>query len=260
MPFVLIPVIITGLLGAGFILFKLNNDVVYLYTPNESAALSDRAQLVENFKTLEGFDPTRTLDLHLSARVIITHNGNGSIWNDNSLREIFSLDESIHKIKTESGISFEDVCAKSVKNECVESEGLVLIKNSTAHVHFPFSEKYFGPGEPPKRIFLGYLLGDVTTDESGYITKVSAIQLVYHLDDRYLDDRSWIEEFGKNMRDHSYNHIKVYFAHSFSIEEELAKVTKDIIPYYAITFAVLATFSIIATMLKDPVRSQPILG
>jgi len=59
--FVIVPIIITALLGLGYIHFKINNDFVYLYSTSDGPTVRANENLVQYFTQDENgkFDPSR---------------------------------------------------------------------------------------------------------------------------------------------------------------------------------------------------------
>ena len=255
--FIIIPVIMAAGLGGGFALMKQETNVEYLFTPQNSQARKDQSRLHEDFADVKDYSPSRSLDLDLVVRVIVSHQTDNSIWNQESLDEIFKLDEDIKAI-TANNTDFESVCKPSNSSgSCVET-GLDLL-NDTLDLKFPVHEVQPGPDLDPVPLFLGYLLGGVTTEDNDDIKDVQAVQLVYYLEDTD-EGRAWADEVIRELANRTFTNIKIERWHYYSIEEELESNTVRIVPYFSITFSVLITFSIWATFLLDQVRSKPWLG
>ena len=259
-PFIIVPVVVAAALGGGFAFLRQERDVEYLYTPQNSQARIDQDRLQQDFN-IDNYSPSRSLDLDLVARLIITSKEGDSVWDDDSLQEIFSLDDFItNDVGTDDNKRFVDVCRKSFtglgQRVCL-GNGLDLVR-TTKDLTFPEHEIPAGPGQDPIPVFLGYLLGGVTT-ESGKVKDVEAIQVAYHLKDDG-DGRAWAEELIAKIAEREYSHIQVKRWHYYSIEDELAANTVRIVPFFSITFTVLISFSITATMLLDQVRAKPWLG
>ena len=126
-------------------------------------------------------------------------------------------------------------------------------------ITYPFLEMQTGSASPT-RIFLGHILGGVEQDQDGFVSRVSAMQLNYFLKTSN-ETRKWTDAFEDELlKRYSYVAIDVKVWTFYSIERELGKTTQRILPYMMGAGLILVIFSMLASMLFDPVRSKPLLG
>ena len=143
------------------------------------------------------------MELDLVNRVIISHKTKDSIWNQEALDEIYELDEFIRMINV-NGTDYNGLCLKS-SDECAEN-GLALLKN-TRDLSFPVHEINIGPRSDPIPVFLGHLLGGVTTNDDDSIGDVSAIHLAYHVEDTEMG-REWASKFITELATRNFTHLQ----------------------------------------------------
>lgn len=110
--------------------------------------------------------------------------------------------------------------------------------------------------------------GGTTLNEDGTIAVVPSIHLVYFVtsDTKRQDARgaAWEETFleavGKAEDGGLFKHISVARFASKTLDHELEKNTRTVVPFFGSTFALMAIFSIVTCMMGDNVRSKPWLG
>ncbi len=257
-PFVIIPVIVAAISCGGFAFMTRETDSVYLFTPEKSNARTDQDRLKNEFHSKSCFNPDSSLEQDVLARVIISPKAGGDLWTQSILDGIFKLDYDIKAIiaKDQSRtITFQDVC-KQKDNACFDN-GLNIFKNGM-QITYPYYKQII-PAHDPVKVFLGQILGGVTTNSNDVITHVSAIQLTYYLETSD-DTRTWADAFVDILLKANYNSFNIHIWTFYSIENELAENTNRITPYFSITFTILCSFSPMACTLFDPVRSKPCLG
>ena len=169
-----------------------------------SQARQDQSKLKAEFTDIEDFDPARRFELDLVSRVIISHKTKDSIWDQETLDEIYKLDDFIQAIAV-NGKDYGNLCLKS-SNLCT-GNGLDVLK-TTRDLTFPVHEIKIGPGLDPVPVFLGYLLGGVTINNDDSIVDVAAIQLSYYVEDTEIG-REWASKFITELDERKFTHIQV---------------------------------------------------
>ncbi len=257
-PFVVLPVIVAAISCGGFAFMTRETDVEYLFSPENSKARTDQDRLQDEFDSKNLFSPDRSLEQDVIARLIIIPTSGDNLWTQDILDDIFDLDSDIKAFTVKDGsrtINYGDVCIQK-DNACFDN-GLSLFKNGT-QITYPYYEQTI-PAHDPVKVFLGQIIGGVTTDSHDVITNVSAMHLSYYLDNTD-DSRIWSDAFIDIMLDTNYNLFDIKVWTFYSIENELAKNTERITPYFSVTYTILSTFAVTACTLFDPVRSKPWLG
>ena len=169
-----------------------------------SQTRQDQTKLRAEFKDIKDFDPVRSIELDLVSRVIISHITRDSIWDQETLDEVYKLDEFIQTIVV-GGKDYGNLCLKS-SNLCA-GNGLSVL-NTTHNLTFPVHEIDIHPGLDPVPVFLGHLLGGVTTSGDDSIVDVAAIHLTYYVEDTELG-REWASKFIKELDKRMFTHIQV---------------------------------------------------
>ncbi len=192
-PFVIIPVIVAVISCGGFAFMKRETDVEYLFTPEKSNARTDQDRLKNEFHSKSVFSPDRSQEQDVLARVIIRPKFKDNLWTQDILDDIFKLDSDIKNIIAKDGsrtINYDKVC-KQKNNACFDN-GLSLLKNGM-QLTYPYYKQII-PAHDPVKVFLGQILGGVTTDSNNVITHVSAMHLGYYLETSD-DTRKWTDAF-----------------------------------------------------------------
>ncbi|KAJ8959876.1 hypothetical protein NQ318_011611 [Aromia moschata] len=111
--------------------------------------------------------------------------------------------------------------------------------------------------------------GGTERTEDGLITSVPSVQLVYfgNADSKKFDKQgsAWEDAFLDLIEDIQdkrdiFKHIRIARFASRTLDHELEKNTKSVVPYFSSTFIIMALFSVITCMMLDWVRSKPWLG
>jgi predicted RND superfamily exporter protein len=69
-----------------------------------------------------------------------------------------------------------------------------------------------------------------------------------------------LDAVGKAQDEGLFKHIRIARFASRTLDHELEKNTRSVIPYFSSTFAIMALFSVVTCMMTDWVRSKPWLG
>ena len=269
-PFLLLPVLLAGALGAGFVFLTEEQSVENLFTPENGQAKTDRKTVEELFAEHGDND---TLVTHLtrlgrSGNVIIRRNDGGNILTKTSMEEILILHETIMNISilhNDQEYTYTDLCVKL--NDVCNDNAILSVYNynssmvTTTILTYPLYNSNDGT-----IFFLGGGLGGVKfeSDSTDEVFSAEALQLSYFLryEDSMDDQRSalWEDKFLKVVEAFTTTEIRVTREVSSTLETELDKASANVIKDFSITFTLLITFSIWSCVMFDWVRSKPWLA
>ncbi|XP_070065886.1 patched domain-containing protein 3 isoform X2 [Drosophila virilis] len=204
--------------------------------------------------------------------IVIPKDGDENMLRREIFMELRQLDNLIQNATTTydgDTFSYKDNCARW-ENECFENDILNLdalmddIESGQLNLTFPIM---FNPVTWDAHAFPVFFGGTKLTEDN-YIISVPAIQLVYFVtaDTKRQDAKGaeWEETFlrvvGKAENSGMFKHISVSYFASRTLDHELEKNTKTVVPYFSSTFLLMGLFSIITCMMGDAVRSKPWLG
>lgn len=273
--FVIIPVMITLLCMTGYQQLKYQIDPEYLFSPINGEGKAERAVVEQYFKVnyTHRFNVGRITRPGRFGRVIvIPKDGDENMLRREIFMELRQLDNLIQNATTTydgDTFTYKDNCARW-ENECFENDILNLdalmddIESGQLNLTFPIM---FNPVTWDAHAFPVFFGGTKLTEDN-YIISVPAIQLVYFVtaDTKRQDAKGaeWEETFlrvvGKAETTGMFKHISVSYFASRTLDHELEKNTKTVVPYFSSTFLLMGLFSIITCMMGDAVRSKPWLG
>ncbi|XP_038057176.1 patched domain-containing protein 3-like [Patiria miniata] len=272
-PFLLVPPLLAGALGAGMMFLTTENSLENLYTPDNGQAKADR----NTVDTLFGeHGDNDTLVSHLSnicreGSVIIRHKDGQNILTQAAIDDILDLHEQIMNIRitlANQEYRFTDLCVK-LDGVCNENPILAAYDYNSSKVPsttltFPL---YTSPTVNTVTYFLGGGLGGVTfvTGSQDDVLSAEAIRLSYFLryEDSVEDQRSalWEEQFLEVAEAFTSSVITVTREVSSSIETELDDTSSGGLKDITVTFTIiLITFSVCSCVMLDWVRSKPWLA
>ncbi|KMY91712.1 patched domain-containing protein 3 [Drosophila simulans] len=273
--FIIIPVLLTLLCMTGYQQLKYQIDPEYLFSPIAGEGKTERAIVEQYFKVnyTHRFNVGRITRPGRFGRVIvITKDGDENMIRREVFQELRQLDNIIQNATTTydgDTYTYKDNCARW-ENECFENDILNLdalmddIEAGQLNLTFPFM---FNPVTWDAHLFPVFFGGTKLTEDN-YVISVPAIQLVYFVtaDTKRQDAKGaeWEETFlrvvGNAENSGQFKHISVSYFASRTLDHELEKNTKTVVPYFSSTFLLMGLFSIITCMMGDSVRSKPFLG
>lgn len=144
------------------------------------------------------------------------------------------------------------------------SRCLPQVESGQLNLTFPVM---FNPVTWDAHAFPVYFGGTQVSDDN-FIISVPALQLIYFAtaDSKKQDAKgaAWEERFlevvGYAEDNGLFKHISVARFASKTLDHELERNTRTVVPYFGSTFLFMALFSIITCMMGDQVRSKPFLG
>ena len=169
LPFLIVPLLVAGGLGAGMVFMTSENDIEELYAPENSPAFDDRKTIKNIYKEFGDDDilPRHLPELGLSGQVIIRQKNGGNVLSVPVLEETLRLHSVIMNISVRyanTSMSFSDLCL-TWNGECVKIGLLEAVNyssqgNVTRQLSYPFAEDTKG-----MQIFIGSELGGVSVEK-----------------------------------------------------------------------------------------------
>ncbi|XP_037945525.1 patched domain-containing protein 3 [Teleopsis dalmanni] len=273
--FIIVPVLLSLLCITGFQQLKYQIDPEYLFSPVNGEGKAERAIVEQYFKVnyTHRFNVGRITRPGRFGRVIvIPKDGNDNMIRREIFKELRQLDDIIQNATVHfegDAFTYKDACARW-ENECFSNDILNLdfimddIESGELNLTFPLM---FNPVTWDAHAFPVFFGGTKLTEDN-IIISVPAIQLVYFVaaDTKRQDAKGaeWEETFltvvGKAEDSGMFKHISVAYFASRTLDHELEKNTKTVVPYFGSTFILISFFSILTCMMGDAVRSKPWLG
>ncbi|XP_023935051.2 patched domain-containing protein 3 isoform X1 [Bicyclus anynana] len=273
--FIIIPVLLTLLMITGYQRVHYEMDPEYLFSPVSGQGKLERRIVEEYFKVnySHRFNVGRITRPGRFGRVIIVAKDNDTnmlrteVW-----KELRQLDEYVQNVTVtlENGdtFSYREECARW-EGQCFVNDILNLdkiigeVERGELNLTFPIM---FNPVTWEAHAFPVFFGGSTVVDD--VIVSVPAVQLVWFLrtdtklqqergaawEDAFLDAVGIAEDTGR------FKHISIARFASRTLDHELEKNTKTVIPFFSSTFILMGIFSIVTCMMGDWVRSKPWLG
>ncbi|OWR54203.1 Ptc-related protein [Danaus plexippus plexippus] len=273
--FIIIPVLLTLLMVTGYQRVHYEMDPEYLFSPVSGQGKLERSIVEEHFKVnySHRFNVGRVTRAGRFGRVIIIAKDNQTnllrteVW-----KELRQLDEYVQNIT----VTLEDGETFTYKEECARWEGQCFVNDilnldkiigeverGELNLTFPIM---FNPVTWEAHAFPVYFGGSTVVDDT--IVSVPAVQLVWFIrtdtklqqqrgaawEDAFLDAVGVVEDTGR------FKHISIARFASRTLDHELEKNTRTVIPFFSSTFILMGIFSIVTCMMGDWVRSKPWLG
>ncbi|XP_072710617.1 patched domain-containing protein 3 [Ciconia boyciana] len=253
-PFVLVPLLLSGGLGAGFLFLpqRQANDIEGQFTPTSGPAKAERDFVRQHFPTndSERFSAQRLPTEGAYAALIAVAAGEGSVLASPARRDVLQLDRTVRDR------GYERLCART-GSACASPNPLLPLLGVAAaaleNLTFPVSGG----------IFLGAALGGVLTDAGGRVVSARALKLVYYLQEHgpaAAESQRWLESFLQEIPAElvklNFTSIQVTYFTSLSRQQEFEGNTKTVIPLFSITYFLTITFSIVSCLRLSCVRNN----
>ncbi|XP_050498733.1 patched domain-containing protein 3 [Diabrotica virgifera virgifera] len=274
--FLIVPVLLTLLGMTGFQRIHNNIDPEYLFSPLNGAGKHERAVVESFFKVnySSRFSVSRITRAGRFGRVILTSkDGEKNMLRVNVWKELRLLDEYIQNMTItydDVEYTYRDICARWL-TDCFNNDILNLdyimedVEKKALNLTFPLM---FNPVTWDAHAFPVFF-GGSEVSEDGLIISVPSVQLVYfgNADTKKYDQigAAWEDGFLDLIekiqdKENRFKHIRIARFSSRTLDHELEKNTKSVVPYFTSTFAIMAIFSVVTCMMCDWVRSKPYLG
>ncbi|NXX69070.1 PTHD3 protein, partial [Spizella passerina] len=245
-PFVLVPLLLSGGLGAGFVFLpqRQENDIEGQFTPTWGPAKAERDFVRRHFPTndSERFSAARLPTEGAYAALIAVATNGASVLDAAPWAEVLRLNATVHDAE------YERLCART--DGACASPNELLSRWGDAGPQDPRSLRFpFNDG-----VFLGNALGGVETDR-GQVLRARALKLQYYLREdgpEAQDSRQWLEGFLQNISSKvaelRLGSIQVTYFTSLSRQQEFEGNTKSVIPLFSITYFLTITFAIVSCL------------
>ncbi|XP_069633695.1 patched domain-containing protein 3 [Haliaeetus albicilla] len=252
-PFVLVPLLLSGGLGAGFLFLpqRQANDIEEQFTPTQGPAKAERAFVRRYFPTndSERFSVPRLPTEGAYATLIAVAARGGSVLSPAAWRDVLRLDAAVR-----GRAGYERLCARSA-GACASPNPL-LADGAAADLEnltFPVNHGRF----------LGAALGGVQTDPGGRVLAARALKLVYYLQEdgpAAAESRRWLEgflrEFPSQLAALDFTSVQVTYFTSLSRQQEFEGNAKSVIPLFSVTYFLTITFSVVSCLKLSCIRNN----
>ncbi|XP_063233113.1 patched domain-containing protein 3-like [Bacillus rossius redtenbacheri] len=278
--FLVVPVLVSLLCVTGYQRVRYEIDPEYLFSPVWGEGKSERAVVEQFFKPnyTSRFNVGRITRPGRFGRVIVIPKHGSDMLRKEIWAELRMLDQLIQNATAtwDGGpggdpetFTYRDVCARWV-DQCFQNDILNLhhvieeVESKELNLTFPIM---FNPVTWDAHTFPVFFGGTVVSDDF-IILEVPSVQLVYFVtaDTKRQDARgaAWEETFlrvvGEAEDSGVFQHISTARFASRTLDIELERNTRTVVPFFSTTFLVMAAFSVTSCMMADWVRSKPWLG
>ncbi|NXQ31182.1 PTHD3 protein, partial [Alaudala cheleensis] len=253
-PFVLLPLLLSGGLGAGFIFLpqRQANDIEGQFTPTGGPAKAERDFVRRHFppNDSERCSAPRLLTEGTYAALIAVATNGTSVLEPAAWAEVRRLNATVHDAE------YERLCARTADG-CDSPNPLLSLRGDAGppapgSLGFPVSDG----------VFLGAALGGVETD-GGRLRGARAMKLLYYLREdgpEAQDSRQWLQSFLRDisakLADLRLGSIQVTYFTSLSRQEEFEGNTRSVVPLFSITYFLTINFAIISCLRLSCIRNN----
>ncbi|XP_028290293.1 patched domain-containing protein 3 isoform X2 [Gouania willdenowi] len=255
--FFIIPLLVTAVLGGGFVFLheRQDNDLERQFTPIKGPSKAARDFVRENFPYDDSmFSEDRLYGRGYFASFIAVSTSGRNVLEEHVYQDIFRLNNRILNIKVSNQtLGLNELCAK-VDGKCFTNAILEMMSSNETVINYPMQT--YGS----TLVFMGSVLGGVVTDANSIVKSAQAVKLFYYLEDQESmaeDLRSWLRRFKELMMDSTNEtNIDVSYYTSKSKQGEIDSHTTDGFPLFLITYACAIGFSVISCLRADNVRNK----
>ncbi|XP_070560924.1 patched domain-containing protein 1-like [Ptychodera flava] len=265
--FIVVPLILSAVLGLGGLRLHQNTDTEYLFSPENGPAKKHRQQIEKHFDVDfdGGFLPDRKLEVGRYAHAFVVVKGEGSVLAEHVLEEIIRLHENVMNLTVTSDntdYTFRDLCGKW-KTECVDPNILLRLLDYNAGNIDLMTLSYPVTVLQNIEYFIGSDLGGVELQNSSDVIKsAKAMSVLYSLRSDQYDDISgqWEKAFIEFAKGYSSSEIKLTFFTSNTLDQDFVDIVLFTIPLLIQACLVLTVFSVLSCTMFDWVASKPVLA
>ncbi|NXF27963.1 PTHD3 protein, partial [Rhodinocichla rosea] len=253
-PFVLVPLLLSGGLGAGFVFLpqRQANDIEGQFTPTWGPAKAERDFVQRHFPTSdsERFSAARLPTEGAYAALIAVATNGTSVLDAAPWAEVLRLNATVHDDE------YERLCARTAGRCASPNELLSRLGDAgppaPGSLRFPVNDS----------VFLGAALGGVETD-GGRVLRARALKLLYYLREdgpEAQDSRQWLESFLQNISSKvaelRLGSIQVTYFTSLSRQQEFEGNAKSVIPLFSVTYFLTISFAVISCLRLSCIRNN----
>ncbi|XP_034022184.1 patched domain-containing protein 3 [Thalassophryne amazonica] len=214
--FFVIPLVFSAALGGGFTFLRdrEDNDLERQFTPKKGPSKLTRAFVREHFPYNHSmFSKERLYDKGDFASLIAVSTNGSSVLENPAIEDIIGLNDKILNITVDNGtgrLGFKELCAKA-NGECVANVILdILQSNETDYTGITFPVHSHGFSS----VFLGSVIGGVTTNSNESVLSAQAVTLFYFLniEESMAEARKlWLRGFKQVLSaETEHKHIEVW--------------------------------------------------
>lgn len=257
-PFIILPLLLTGILSVGWWFRRVSGDAVYLYTPQGAQSKFDQETIQDTFPTGNGaYVPGRMVVPNRESSVIAIAKDGGNILRIQHSQAVIRLNQFIiDHIELRVGLenyTYRELCLQSGQN-CHNNPQVYIIpqmyQNPGQNTNLSYPMAVY---DQRRRYYLGSTLGGVTVDpDTGQILEAKAWLMTFQL--RFQNERDnrlaglWELEFERQLLAYRDPFIDLSLAHSQTLNRELARNAKDLYPRFALMFMLLILFAVLCTV------------
>jgi len=265
--FILVPLLLTLLMGSGVQQFRYTSDIFTLFVPVDAKSIEDAKKIQFAFpENLTRHVRGSELRLQQLVDLILVPRSGHTALDRGVWEEAERLDRAVAEIRVESGgrgWAWHDLCTRlSPLANCTDNQFLSLLHTTDlAGLRYPVMEDPALPG----RIFpLLAHLGGVTT-QAGLVTHASAIKLSFMLDDsnkwKAAAAKIWVKALQTFMSNVRLQTCEVSVHNPADVERELINNIQTAFENnFPVIVSVISGFTIYNCMSTDWVRSKPLAG
>ncbi|XP_075778668.1 patched domain-containing protein 3 [Pelodiscus sinensis] len=271
-PFLLLPLLLSGGLGAGFVFLpqRRDNDIEGQFTPLQGPAKGERLVATGHFPTSdsERFSGQRLLTEGAFAALIAV-SASSNILTAGAFEELLRLDKAVQGLAAPESsarrLSYPDLCARSHGSCSSPNPLLSAVRGSPEQIESLLPSLTYPMFQ--SRFFMGTFLGGVQVAPGpggSHVQAAKALRLVYYLrEDDAADQKSslrWLENFLERIPNElkalNLTSTQVAYFTSISRQKEFEGNIKDVISLFSITYFITITFSIMSCLRIDCVRNM----
>ncbi|KAL8586782.1 hypothetical protein ACOMHN_061295 [Nucella lapillus] len=251
-PFIIIPIIVFGGLGAGLIALDKESDLEAVYFPMNSRAIKDRQTVRDTFPDLNNisYNGFSQSDADNAVTFIFKTKAGQSIFDSAVLAEIWDIVLSNVENLTSSGKTYRQICAKLLGNCAVD--GIVALDKNFQNAVAAGGVTY--PEWRGSRLD-SFLSGVNVT--SGNLVSASVLKISFKLAG---DAADWKKTFLDHASKLDPKTVEVTYETPESLGEELDKSTEGDIVFFSLTMAICCTYASIVTSGGNPVSTRSMLA
>ncbi|KAK7508062.1 hypothetical protein BaRGS_00001027 [Batillaria attramentaria] len=256
LPFIVIPILVFGGLGAGLVAMDPDNDMERVYFPMRSRALDDRQIVRNTFPNMNNvsYNPFSQSDLEDAVTLLFKSKHDQDIFNQSAVAEMQGIVNRVkaisvtvdHQVKT-----FADVCAKFSSSCVVGGEYALENEFLTALASGSATYPYWVSTGGVRSLFTA--ISGVKTQPGGVLTSATVLRISFKLTP---GSEAWQEEFLSMAKDLDPVFTEVYCETPDSLSVELDKGTNGDIWLFSLTITLCCTYASIVASGGNPISTR----
>nr|KAG5702445.1 hypothetical protein BaRGS_027532 [Batillaria attramentaria] len=241
LPFIILPILIFGGLGAGLVALDTETDMETIYFPKDSRAMDDRQTVRDTFPDLNNmsYNAFSQSDTDEAATLIFKAKGD-DILNPAVLAEIQTVVDQVKNITATSDsrtLTHNDVCARAASQCVVDGEYVLSTAFQTALAAGTVTYPYWVTPGGATPLFTA--IGGVTT-QSGILRNATVLKISFKL---LAGSVAWEKNFLTLAATFDPALTEVTYETPDSLSEELDKSTSGDIWLFSLTITIMLTYA-----------------